>query len=409
MTDRVLLVVPGHREDGPLPPSVRVLAHDFTTHVAAPGVAALGAVSQRGPYAAIVVEGWPPTRQDLPLWNHVRAHSPETVVLALVQPAAVPAALAAVNDGTLFRVLLQPASIDAIAVALRAAARHYRRLRGDNDVLDRTMLGAIKVLTDVLALVSPQGFGRASRVRRLVRQIADAMGVERPWELEVAALLSQVGSLTIPEDVLMRAYRGIPLSSLDRQAYTAHPLAGGRIVASIPGLGDVAELITYQDKRFDGRGRPASGLVGSQIPLGARILKLALDADALHFAGVPELDALEELRARDGWYDPIAVEALATVLTARTEYRLRSLALADIKPGMILAGDIVDPHGVLLVARDQEVTLPMLGRLRHFARTARGEHVASVLVPETLPADVTDEHSLPEDLGALDTGAETAA
>lgn len=312
-------------------------------------------------------------------------------MIALAHAPVLPLALGAVNDGTLFRVLLQPASIDAIAVALRAGARQYRRLRGEHEVLDRTMIGAIKVLTDVLALVSPQAFGRASRVRRLVRQIADAMGVERPWEIEVAALLSQVGSLTIPDDVLKRAYRGITLSATDRKAYMAHPLAGGRIVASIPGLGDVAELITYQDKRFDGCGVPTHGRTGSDIPLGARILKLALDVDALHFGGVPELAALDELRDRSGWYDPAVLDALAAVLAARTEYRLQALALADLKPGMILAGDIVDPHGVLLIARDQEVTVPMLARLRHFARTVRGEHFASVLVPETMPADVTNE------------------
>ncbi|MDA0366119.1 MAG: hypothetical protein O3B31_04215 [Chloroflexi bacterium] len=155
MTERVLFVVPGHRESGPPPPSVHELSHEFTVCVAAPGVAALATLREDGPYAAIVVQGWPPARHDLPLWNHLRAHGTQTSVIALAHAPALPVALGAVNDGTLFRVLLQPASIDAIAVALRAGARQYRRLRGEHDVLDRTMIGAIKVLTDVLALVSP--------------------------------------------------------------------------------------------------------------------------------------------------------------------------------------------------------------------------------------------------------------
>ena len=65
-----------------------------------------------------------------------------------------------------------------------------------------------------------------------------------------------------------------------------HPRIAADLVGNIPRLREVAEIIAYQEKRFDGGGLPPDGASGGRIPLGARVLKVALDFDTLE-AHVP--------------------------------------------------------------------------------------------------------------------------
>ena len=137
----------------------------------------------------------------------------------------------------------------------------------------------------LLSLVSPTAFSRASRVRGLVRQMAEALGEEEMWMVEIAAMLSQVGCVAIPEETLARLYRGEQLSRNEAEEFAAHPLVGRDLLKNIPRLEGVAEIIGYQEKRFDGTGTPPDARRGKSIPLGSRILKVALDFDALVSTG----------------------------------------------------------------------------------------------------------------------------
>jgi hypothetical protein len=70
--------------------------------------------------------------------------------------------------------------------------------------LQQTLLGCLKSLLDVLALVDPIAFGRAQRLERIVRAIALAAGLLPSWPLEAAALLSQLGCLELSDVVRMK-------------------------------------------------------------------------------------------------------------------------------------------------------------------------------------------------------------
>jgi hypothetical protein len=102
--------------------------------------------------------------------------------------------------------------------------------------------------------------------------------------------------------------------------------------------------------------------------MGARLLKLALDLDVLETQGTAKPLALETLRGRSGWYDPAALEALAS-LGGGDEGRsvVKELSLDAIRPGMILVDDLTTRTGLLLMARGQEVTVGMLAKIRNFS------------------------------------------
>jgi response regulator RpfG family c-di-GMP phosphodiesterase len=202
--------------------------------------------------------------------------------------------------------------------------------------------------------------------------MAGLLEVEKAWELEIAAMLSQIGCVTVPEETLSKICMGEPIDPDEAKMYRAHPKIGSDLIANIPRLEPVAEIIAFQEKYFDGSGFPDDRKRGGALPLGARMLRLAIDYDALTASGQSRSDAVTAIRARQGLYDPKLVEVLEQVLATRARTDVRYIRIAELKPGMILAQDVRTMAGVLLTARGQEATPSLCGRLRNFARMGKG-------------------------------------
>src|SRR5262249_32533343 len=124
--------------------------------------------------------------------NLARQMAPEAVRILLTGHADVDSSIAAVNLGQIFRFLTKPCSPIALLMAVQAAAEQHRLITAERVLLEQTLRGSIKTLTDVLALTSPLAFGRATRIRRYTSVLAAAVGLCDCWQLDVAALLSQL-------------------------------------------------------------------------------------------------------------------------------------------------------------------------------------------------------------------------
>ncbi len=144
---------------------------------------------------------------------------------------------------------------------------------------------------------------------------------------------------------------------------------------------EIAEMIAYQEKRFDGSGVPNDSRKGEEIPLGARILKAVLDFDMLETAGNSKSSALDQLRQRSGWYDPRVLTALKAVVATEAEYLVRSVNLQELEVNMILAEDVKTVREILLIAKGHEVSRPLLERLTNIAKTSGIQEPIQVLVP----------------------------
>jgi len=166
----------------------------------------------------------------------------------------------------------------------------------------KTLSGSVKMLTEVLSLVSPTAFGRAARIRNPVRKIAQVLGENELWMFEIAAMLSQVGCVAIPET-----------------SWSGSAVARSSLVASRRRLLHTLWLAGTCSRRFLAWKRcrnywlpreairwhrdTAGRTTRKDIPAGSRILKVALDYDSLASRGsTPEM-AIGELQHRLGWYD----------------------------------------------------------------------------------------------------------
>lgn len=358
----------------------RAFRKRFHIELALGGEEALEAVVKDGPYAVVVSDMRMPGINGVELLRQVRQLAPDTVRMMLTGNADQQTALEAVNEGHIFRFMTKPCPPDVFAKALDAGIAQYRLIKAERDLLSKTFIASIKVLTDLLSAVSPLAFGKASRVRQLVRQLCAELGL-KDWQVEVAAMLSQIGCVSIPEQILAKAYEGKELTAAERRTFDAYPLAGGQLIAGVPRLEEVAEIITYQQQHYDGGGVAGDGRRGGDIPPGSRILKVALDFDTLVSAGYSNETALAEINDRPGRYDPSVVAALGRVLAITHAQVIRRVKISALVDGLTLADDIKTTNGTLLCAMGQEVTRAMRARLKNYLVNLAIQSPIKVFVP----------------------------
>ncbi len=359
----------------------RQLRRQFHIATACGGSEGLEAIASGGPYAVVVSDMRMPGMDGVQFLSAVRRRSPDSVRMMLTGCADQETAIDAVNEGNIFRFLTKPCPPETLAKALAAGIEQHRLVTVEKVLLEKTLRGAVKVLTDVLSLINPTAFGHASRVRRLVQQLCSKMEVDQPWQAEVAAMLSQIGCVTVPPATLDKLYHGRALTPDESQMLSEQPAIGSELVANIPRLEPVAEIIAYQQKGYDGSGLPSEGRTGGDIPLGARILKVALDYDRQKWCGSADTRALIALREHAELYDPEVLAVLESVIGFEEALAMQEVGLNDLTTQMILADDITTTDGALLVSKGQEVTTSLRQRLRNFAHNGRIEKKFRVLVP----------------------------
>ena len=323
-----------------------------------------------------------PEMDGVTLLQQACERSPDTVRVLFTGQLDMERAIAAVNKGAIFRFLLKPCSRVSMALTLNDAIEQHRLVTAERVLLEQTLRGSIKALTDILALVAPAAFGRAGRLRQTVRSLVAAFQLSASWHIEVAAMLSQVGCVSLPPSTLEKIDQGEPLSEAEHEMMRRMPAVVEQVLANIPRLEPVREILRFQDQHFDGGGAPAGTPGGDAIPWGARALKLALDLDALETEGLPLSLAFDTLRGREGWYDWEILQKLAEIRNSQQRAQVRELPLAKLRPGMILAQNVRTNKRVLFIARGQEVTASLLEKLRNFSPGSFGEETIRVVIPE---------------------------
>lgn len=134
------------------------------------------------------------------------------------------------------------------------------------------------VLLERLAL-HPDLVAHGERTAWYAAQLGTAVGLSPAdlIDLHYAALLHDIGKLTLPNTIL---HKEGPLSADEYAQFQSHPRAGAELLTSIAFLRRPAVWISHHHERWDGSGYPY-GLRAAFIPLGARILAIADAFDAL--------------------------------------------------------------------------------------------------------------------------------
>jgi response regulator RpfG family c-di-GMP phosphodiesterase len=344
----------------------RNLRKQFEIVTASGPAQALELLRDESPFGVIVSDLRMPHMSGVELLARTAAEWPDTARILLTGEADTRAAIAAVNEGHVYRFLTKPFPLPALAQVLTAALAQYRLVTAEKVLLEKTLSGSLKVLTEVLCVTHPLAFSRASRIRDTVKQLLMHTGLADRWEFEMAAMLSQIGCITMPADILQKLNDGSELSPSEQALYKSHPATGSRLLESIPRLEAVARIIEQQEETVQPLppGQPLGE--ADRVLLGTHILKLALALDHFTARGLTRSAALAQLQGDNHVYPPELLKALAALEAIDLAMKSRAVRFKELTTGMVLKTDIVTKDGSLLLAKGHTLTSTILECLERY-------------------------------------------
>jgi response regulator RpfG family c-di-GMP phosphodiesterase len=308
MTQKVLFV-----DDDPnaLATFQRNLRKQFDIETALGGEQGLAAINNQGPFAVIVSDLRMPTMDGIQFLTVAKMRAPDSVCIMLTGYVDLQTALEAVNEGIVFRFLVKPCPHDVIVKAVEAGIEQHQLVTRKRDLEETILSSAVEALTEMLNLVNPSAFSHATRVKHYASDIAEQLQLSNRGQLETAAMLSQLGCVTLPSTLLDKIAAGERLADDEQEAYSSHPSVGSKLVAHLPQLEPIARMIEDQQRSLNSYAVLPSSAQERDVALGAQILKVAIDLDQMITGGMSPKTILVKLSTRTDEYNQEIVAALA--------------------------------------------------------------------------------------------------
>lgn len=369
MSTKILLV---DDDENILAAHQRTLRKQFSIDTASSGAQGLVRLQSDGPYAVVVADMQMPTMNGIEFLKVAQAQSPTTVRIMLTGNADQKTSVDAVNEGHVFRFLNKPCKPELFTATLEAGLKQHHLLIAERELLENTLNGAVKILTDVLSAIDSESFGRSRQVQGYMRTFVQSFKVNDSWELEIAAMLAPIGRVTLPPAVLMKERTGLSLSPAERDMLSRIPEVGAGLLEQIPRLDNVARIVRYQHKCFDGSGYPTGAPGGDEIPIGARVLKVLSSLADREHRGASKAAALHQMQQTAGMYDPNVLSAVARYFDVapidcgNSTQSAVSVRVLDLQVGQILAGSVETADSMLVVVAGTALSPTLLERLRNF-------------------------------------------
>ena len=349
-----------------------MLRKDYDVHMATSGDQALQKLGELKNVAVVVSDFRMPQMDGATFLHEVMVRAPMATRILLTGEAGVDGAKDAVNKGQIFRFLTKPCPADQLRTALEAGVAQHRYLSAERAVLQETLIECIAALMEVLAVTNPVAFGRAQRIKSLVKQIAARLECGEFWQVEAAALLSQIGYFAESPALAEKIYYGRPLSDDERQRAAAVPANARRLLEHIPRLEPVIQILDAMHWRDEQLARAGERMVG----LGARIVCAALEFDSLSIHGKPAMEILQDMRTRESRFGANVMRALSEVAGAVREFEADIVTLLrDAPAGTRLRQEIRTQSGALLVPIGFEISQRLLDRISQVAPEVMAQQV----------------------------------
>ncbi len=332
-------------------------------------------ILEAGPAFAVVLSDMRmPELDGAGLLAKARAIAPFTSRLLLTGQADVNAAVAAVNQGQILRFLWKPCAPDALIQALELGVEQYRLVTAERELLERTVTGCVRLMSEVLALVAPGLFSRTQRIKALVNHMVSKHELSDPWRFEVAALFSMIGCVGLPESTLERALGKRPLDAAEQKAFDEHPLMAARLLSAIPRFEEIAAMIKLQT----GGPYPPPN---TDIERGGALLRVALLMERTTAGGKSVPDAILLLERKFGPGEQPFLKALLDFRNAEGSTAVRSLNVGQMTAEMILEEDVRTTNGVVVVPKGRDLSMVLIERLFKFSRAGTLIEPIRVRVP----------------------------
>ena len=349
----------------------RILRDEFEIVTAESGEAALQVLFDAAPFAVVIADMMMPGMDGIHFLDQWKFLSPNTTRVMLTGQAELGTAIDAVNQGQVFRFLTKPIKGDDLRLVLVDAVNQYELVMAERTLLEQTLTGSVQTLVELLSLFDPKGFGRTKEMRDLAVAIAEKFSLDVGWDIGLAALLARIGWLAIPLEIQAKISRGERLSPQENEMFLRAPEVGSNIIANIPRLQSVAQIIKYSTKNYDGTGYPNERIQRDDLPLGSRILKVVSEYVNRLQVRKSKMVVFSEIETGAGTkYDPDVLKALGELIHVPVSEAERHvlLALDELQPGMVLADDVyVTNNEIAVLPMGTQLNLLHIEKLRNYS------------------------------------------
>jgi len=352
----------------------RNLRRHFQVETADGAESGLKALAEKGPFAVIVSDMRMPGMDGSAFLSRTGELAPDTVRVMLTGNNDQQTAVQAVNKGHVFSFITKPCQTEVLVETIGAALKHYELLTAERELLEQTLNGSVKLLTDILSLSDPAAFGKSQKLRIYARSYLDSYPTEFSslWEIELAAMLLNLGDVTMPPILLNKARSGILLTDAEQAIIESSPKAGAHLLSNIPRLEKVAEIVHYQNKGYDGSGFPQDEVKNVRIPFGSRLLKVLQAILLLEEAGFSHEDAIEQIQAEIAGFDPEIVQncralSLGVENSMPTQVEVETVAVKELHNRDVLASALMTKDGMVIAPKGTEMSNFILQKVRNFA------------------------------------------
>jgi response regulator RpfG family c-di-GMP phosphodiesterase len=341
-----------------------VLRREYEVHTASTAEEALKKLRELANLAVVISDMRMPRMDGATFLHQAVVHRPDAARILLTGQADRDEAIRAVNQGEIFRFLTKPCPPEQLKSAIESGVIRHRLHVAERAILQETLVGCIKALMEVLAIANPVAFTRASHIKRRAMELATRLGSPDFWQLEAAALLSQLGYAALSGALLEKVQRGTPLTPEEQAKVSAVPDMAEKLLEHIPRLEPVIQILAalkWTDSQIAALG---NGTIG----LGTRILCLILEYDALIARGMTHDSVCDQLSARTARFGARLISELdACIVPSDTGEPSTLIPLGQVLPGMVLLQELRTSAGALLVPRGFEVTKSFLDRIGNIA------------------------------------------
>lgn len=343
------------------------LRRRYEVESATSGAAALELLARQPPAAVLISDMRMPGMNGAELLAKASLTFPHTTRILLTGYAEVDAALTAVNHGHVFRFLVKPCPPPQLLAAVEAGVELHRQTVAEQTLLEQTLHGSIKMLTEVMSITNPVSFGRAQRVKQHVSALCEKLELSERWQVEVAAMLSQLATFTLPPETIEKMYYGAALSQDEQAMLDRSPDVTEQLLSHVPRLELVREILATYGRPYTKPDKIEQTHEQAKLQRLSQILRVAVDFDTLEAQGQSSGVALTTLKGRADQYEPQVLAAFLGLHGERREGdKIRDISVGALRSGMVLAADVKMATGTLFVARGYEVTPAFLERIRNF-------------------------------------------
>jgi CheY-like chemotaxis protein len=360
----------------------RSFRKQYDMHIAIGPEAGLQAVKNEGPFAVIVSDYAMPGMNGVEFLTQVKKIDPNSVRMMLTGFANMDNAIQAINEGNIFRFLTKPCEPEALARSLDDGIAQYRLVMAEKELLEETLFGSVRVMSQILSLVNPIAFSSTSRIKFYMKHLASELDLPGKWRFELAAMLCELGCITLPSETLLKISASQDLTQNEQDIYDAHPGVAADLLKNIPRMAMISKMVQYQRIKCSEHQNPNDRTLPQDTALlGGYMLHTALDFDHLSGQNMSISKIIEAMRSRKGIYHPAILDAMASVERTEHKMEVRAINIRDIKAFMLADEEIRTKSGLLLMVKGQEVTKATLERLRSFHKTAGIEEPVRMQIP----------------------------